>query len=200
MRNSLSCLFITIVLGLSSWLYAAHTDHHCGYCHQPHRNFDANDNSENWGVPLFSTAQNHDGLPTYDLYSSHWFDRYGIVVGQPNGATKLCLGCHDGSYKYGPGGTKSMSHIFGAADLKKSHPVSINYEEARTKGASLWDSKSSAQLTPLGGTIDKDLLDEKGNVQCSSCHDVHVTGATTYMLKWDAGTEWLSLCKACHNK
>jgi cytochrome c peroxidase len=200
-KNVLVCLLAAGTLCLvSSGLYAAHTSYHCGYCHQPHRNFDPNDTPDNFGVPLFSTAQNKDPLPTYDLYSSHWFDKYGITVGQPNGATKLCLGCHDGSYKYGSGGTKSMTHVFKAADLKKSHPVSINYEEARAKGADLHDPKSTSQKTPLGGTIEQDLLDEKGYVQCSSCHDVHITGATELMLKWDAGAEWVSLCKACHNK
>ena len=200
-RNLLVCLFAAGALCLASGaLYAAHSLDHCGYCHQPHRNFDPNDTPDNFGVPLFSTAQTKDGLPTYDIYSSHWFDKYGITVGQPNGATKLCLGCHDGSYLYGIGHNIRMTHIFHASDLKKSHPVSINYEEARSKGASLWDSTSSANKTPLGHTIAVDLLDDHGNVQCTSCHDVHITGVSETMMKWDSGVEYMTLCKACHNK
>ena len=202
MRKNLivSLLAVGAICLLSSGLYAAHTDHHCGYCHQPHRNFDPNDDPSDFGVPLYSSLQLRDGLPTYDLYSSHWFDKYGITVGQPTGSTKLCLGCHDGSYKYGANNDRSMTHVFGAADLKNSHPVSINYEEARTKGAALHDPKSTSELTPLGGTIEQDLLDEKGNVQCASCHDVHKTGVSETQLKWDPGKEYLTLCKACHNK
>jgi len=202
MRNALliSLLAGLAVLAMTGGLQASHTDHHCGYCHQPHRNFDPNDSPDNWGVPLFSSAQTKDGLPTYDLYSSHWFDKYGITVGQPNGATRLCLGCHDGSYKYGANGDRSMTHVFGAADLKLSHPVSIDYEEARSKGADLHDPTSTSELTPLGGTIEQDLLDEKGYIQCSSCHDVHITGQTEAMLKWDPGKEWMTLCKGCHKK
>jgi len=91
-----------------------------------------------------------------------------------------------------------MTHVFGAADLKKSHPVSINYEEARTKGAAL--KVVQEIVAPLNGTIADTLLDEKGYVQCTSCHDVHNTGFSEVMLKWDSGAEWISLCKACHNK
>jgi cytochrome c peroxidase len=190
---------------MSSGLYAqtssfkTHSQRHCGYCHQPHRNFDPNDTEGDFGVPLFSTAQTKDGMLNYQVYTSHWFDKYEVPAGQPNGATKLCLGCHDGSYV----SSHAMTHVFGVTDLKKSHPVSINYEAYRKGGApggaALKDSLTG-NLTPLGHTIAVDLLDEQGNVQCTSCHDVHLTGFGTTMLKWDSGTEWLSLCTACHAK
>lgn len=197
MRKNLivGLLALGVVGLLSSGLYAAHTSYHCGDCHQPHRNFDPNDDPTDYGVPLFASEVLQDGLPVYDLYSSFWFDKYGITVGQPTGATKLCLGCHDGT-----GG--HISHIFGANDLKNSHPVSINYEEARTAGADLHDPTSGSELTPLGGTIEQDLLDEKGNVQCTSCHDVHstATDAVEGALKFDPGSHFKTLCKSCHRK
>ena len=195
-KNVLVCLLAAGALCLvSSGLYAAHTNYHCGYCHQPHRNFDPNDNQGDFGVPLFSTAQTKDGMQTYEPYSTVWFNKYGVVAGQLNGATKLCLGCHDGSYV----SSHAMTHVFGTTDLKKSHPVSINYEALRAGGAALKNS-TSGNTTPLGHTIAVDLLDDQGNVQCTSCHDIHLTGFGETMLKWDSGAEWLSLCTACHNK
>lgn len=195
-KNLLLCLAAAaVVCFMGSTVYAGHSQYHCLACHQPHQNFDPNFNpQEDWGVPLFSTEENSDGLPTYDIYSSHWFDKYGITVGQPNGASKLCLGCHDGSYQ-----GHQMEHVFGAADLNKSHPISINYDEARDGGAALWLS-TGEHTTPLGHTIAIDLLDEKGNVQCTSCHDVHNTGVTESLLKFEPGRDDMDLCKACHNK
>ena len=194
-KNMLTCLLVAAILSFTGLLYAAHTDYHCGDCHQPHRNFDANADATDYGVPLYNGINNADGVTQYDIYSSHWFDKYGITVGQPTGATKLCLGCHDGT-----GG--HISHEFGTADLKNSHPVSINYEEARLAGADLHDPTSTSELTPLGGTINVDLLDDRGDVQCTSCHDVHSTASSAIegALKFDPGNRFIALCKSCHKK
>jgi hypothetical protein len=142
---------------------------------------------------------NSDGLPTFDKYTSKTFDKLGTDLGQPDGAARMCLGCHDGSYsKIGSTSTR----LFKAGDLARSHPVSFTYDSAlaaKVPGGTLRDPSSNSGF---GGTITQDLLDSKNKVQCTSCHDVHATGVGADMLRWDneIATETTKMCRVCHNK
>jgi len=172
--------------------FAAHTNYHCLDCHQPHRNFDQLDDPNDYGVPLWNGLQLQDTpLPTYVEYSSKWFDKYGITVGQPTGSSRLCLGCHDGT-----GG--HISHIFGREDLKNSHPISINYDQAKAGGALLNDPDMTT--TVLGGTLREDMLDQNGDIQCVSCHEVHKQGLDDALKIQVAADDGRTLCKTCHDK
>lgn len=184
----------------TSSTYAAHSDHGCENCHMPHKSGDATD-PDDYGVPLWSTAQNADGLPTFDLYTSSTLD--ATDVSQPTGPSKLCLGCHDGSYDFFTSDFGSASTaIFHTGDLANSHPISFTYDDAlATADGGL--KQPSTVMSGLGGTIKQDLLDEKDKVQCTSCHDVHVTGYGDYLLKYDvdaASEHEALLCRACHIK
>ncbi|NIA22292.1 MAG: hypothetical protein GWP05_10100 [Anaerolineaceae bacterium] len=151
------------------------------------------DADASWGVPLWSTAQTIDGLPTFTLYSSPTFDALDTDIAQPDGATKLCLGCHDGTYPYvGPGAT------FAPEDLARTHPVSFTYDNVLV-GKTNGGLKAPSELSGLGGTIAEDFLDEKGKMQCSSCHDVHITGLGEDLLRIDDPQDQV-LCRVCHNK
>jgi len=196
-KTTISLLTIAAVFVGADNLFAAHSDHGCGNCHVPHNAGDPTDPTQ-YGVPLWSNAQLGDGLPTYDLYSSHTFDALATDIGQPDGATKICLGCHDGSYTY----MHTPERIFEAADLARSHPVSFTYDTALSAKVANEGLRDPATAdSGFGGTIAEDLLDIKGKMQCSSCHDVHLTGLGENLLRWDLdviGDE--DMCRVCHNK
>lgn len=186
-----------LAFGMSGTSFAAHSDHGCVNCHMPHKS--GSTNPDDYGVPLWSTLQNADGLPTFDLYTSGSLDASDIS--QPTGPSKLCLGCHDGTYAVFAFIPDSEA-IFETGDLASSHPVSFTYDDAlaATDGGL---KQPSTVTSGLGGTIEEDLLDEQGKMQCTSCHDVHTTGHGDYQLKYDidaAAEHEALLCRACHDK
>ncbi len=180
---------------------AAHTERRCSGCHVPHQAAPETDPNASWGVPLWSTAQTADGLPTFTLYSSPKFNALGTDIGQPDGASKLCLGCHDGSYSH-----VSAERTFSAEQgLAMSHPISFTYDTALSTavpGGALRDPATAS--AGLGGTatIQTALLDKYSKMQCTSCHDVHTTGIGEFLLRWDISTSTgaATMCKTCHNK
>ncbi len=189
---------VALGLGVSGELFAAHSDHGCFNCHVPHKSGDAT-NPDAYGVPLWSNAQLTDGLPTFTLYSSNSLDASDL--GQPDGPSRLCLGCHDGSYVVFAQYLPDSEAIFGPEDLASSHPVSFTYDTPlATADGALHDP--STVTSGLGGTIEQDLLDEQSKMQCTSCHDVHTTGIGDYLLKYDIEADpslgEAVLCQACH--
>ena len=200
MRQLLTCLVaVGVILLVGGVAQAAHSDHGCANCHVPHQAGDPTDPGAH-GVPLWSNAQTADGLPTFTLYSSPSFDALGTDIGQPDGPSKLCLGCHDGSYAvfaYIP----DTEAIFGPDDLARTHPVSFTYDTALAGKVGDGLRDPSTALSGLGGTIAADLLDDQGKLQCTSCHDIHLTGKTEYLLRVDIDIEGdEALCRICHNK
>ncbi|MFW6189152.1 MAG: cytochrome c3 family protein [Planctomycetota bacterium] len=181
---------------------AAHSDHGCSNCHVPHKAGTADDPDASWGVPLWSTAQTSDGLPTFTLYSSETFDALGTDIGQPDGPSKLCLGCHDGSYEVFDFIPDSEA-IFGTESLATSHPVSFTYDSTLANKTDGELAIPGTTQSGLGGTIAHDLLDSQNKMQCTSCHDVHTTGIGEYLLRYDTGPDNENdqvLCRVCHNK
>ncbi len=144
---------------------------------------------------LWSTKHTADGLPTFKVYSSPSFDRLKTDIGQPDGTSKLCLGCHDGSYP----GLRNRKAIFSGGDLARSHPVSFTYSSslaARVRNGTLHDPRTTS--SGLGGTIAEDMLDENGKMQCTSCHNVHPSEAKgPKLLRMD--NRGSRLCLTCHN-
>ena len=203
-KTTISLLTIVAVLVGAGNLFAAHTDHGCHNCHVPHKagNPDDPDDPTVFGVPLWSHAQLEDGLPTFTLYSSQSFDALGTDIGQPDGATKICLGCHDGSYHVFADFLPDSEAIFEPGDLALSHPVSFTYDQDLSLAVpnnTLRDP--TVALSGFGGTIAQDLLDEQSKLQCTACHDVHIQGLTVNLLRWDLdviGEE--EMCRVCHNK
>jgi len=158
----------------------------CIVCHTPH-----NATTDVSNVPLW----NHDVTSaTFDLYSSSTLDG---TTGQPDGTTKLCLSCHDGTVamdNFGgtTGGTELMTgDVLVGTDLRDDHPVSISYNTVE-------DAELHDVTDPIdgGGTVD-DLL-FSNNVECASCHDVHNTGGHASLLR--ISNEGSALCLSCHIK
>lgn len=188
-----------LLLGVQ--VQAAHSDRGCNRCHVPHRATRPDDPTGSWGVPLWSPVYTSDGLPTFTLYSSPSFDALNTGITQPDGASKLCLGCHDGSYTRI---TPDKAAFFGPDSLASSHPISFVYDSALAARHPLQSLKDPSVATSgLGSTIKADLLDSHDKLQCTSCHDVHTSGKGEFMLRYDydvaAHTDNI-ICRVCHQK
>ncbi len=168
----------------------------CIICHTPHN---ANDGL----IPLWNHATT---AATFDLYSSASLD---ATTAQPDGSSKACLSCHDGTVAYNYFGSVApvtpkiigpTRSVYIGTDLSNDHPVSFTYDGtlAATDGG-LYDPTSAPAFD--GKTIDAAMLTDH-KVECVSCHDVHrdkgASAATENLLLVDnAGS---ALCLTCHNK
>lgn len=196
MLKSLKVVVMCILaVGTGTTAGAGHDSLGCGDCHVAHTPAEASGSGALWNL-----KHAEDGLPVFELYSSPSFDALGTDIGQPDGPSKICLGCHDGSYQ----GLSGKKGVFDTASLAMTHPVSFTYDGSlarRVRSGALNDPA----VTPsgLGGTIAQDLLDEKGKVQCTSCHDVHSNGKGPSMLRFEYSARSSAgggLCKVCHNR
>lgn len=164
----------------------------CVVCHTPHDADISVASAPLWNHQVTSSS--------YTLYSS---DTLTATVGQPDGVSKLCLSCHDGSVALdsfaGASGSTFMTTSdagYVGTDLSDDHPISFVYDDALASadGGLFPPTTTSSGLV---GTIDEDLL--FGNkLQCGSCHDPHgVTGVAKFLVKSNAGS---ALCLTCHDK
>lgn len=170
----------------------------CVTCHAPHNPAGATDGPL-WNHTLSAEA-------AYGIYTSPTGTLDG-VIGQPGGASKLCLSCHDGTIgldSFGGNGIAldiRIGTINAAADLgtnlANDHPISITYIDPglapTTNAVTIGDGVTKV------GTVGSELV-PSGSVECSSCHDVHntYTFATTPLLKMTMADS--ALCQACHAK
>ena len=175
----------------------------CQPCHVPHRA-----QGEVSAAPLWNHAFSR---ATYTLYFS---SSLKATMQQPMGGSKLCLSCHDGTVAIDsyPAGNTGNTWISAAnklgTDLNVHHPSSFLYDGALAvrKGA-LFDP--AVQQVTIGAVPSrqgyvKDVMLVGGNVECSSCHDVHNT-YTQSSAKWQT-TKLLkvsmngsALCFVCHD-
>ena len=161
----------------------------CLPCHAPH------DGVNVANAPLW----NHEvSTATYTLYSSPTLD---AVPGQPGGASKLCLSCHDGTVAIDSFGGKTGNIMLSGSvgtDLSDDHPISFIYNAALAAAdGGLHDPTVRLSGVPgTTGTIDQDML-FAGSLECASCHDVHNANNTgNLLIKSNDGS---ALCLTCHN-
>jgi predicted CXXCH cytochrome family protein len=160
----------------------------CDFCHSPHRSGQA--------LPVW----NRD-LPgvTYITYQS---SSLKAAVGQPNGTSKLCLSCHDGTIALGA--LKSEGRVIpfsgGAGmmppgrtnlgiDLSDDHPVSFVYDSAL--------AIRNGQLEQPSILRRSVKLDRFGQVQCTTCHDPHDDQYGKFLVM---DNSFSALCTTCHKK
>lgn len=159
----------------------------CIFCHTPHNSLPSS--------PLWNRE---DPGYTYTLYHSSTTE---AVPGQPDGASILCLSCHDGTTALGSvlsrtgdidfsGGISTLppgsSNI--STDLANDHPVSFDY----TTGLAAADG----QLKDPTAIIPPVSL-HNGRMQCTSCHDPHRNLTNDFLILTNQSSE---LCFSCHNR
>jgi len=157
----------------------------CIFCHAPHNTSPA---AQLWNRRL-PTA-------TYAPYSSSTLKS---APGQPNGASLLCLSCHDGTIALGDvmsrttaitmaGGAMSGNPLIGTS-LADDHPVSFVYNAAlRTARGELADPAT------LTGAV---RLDGSSRMQCTSCHEPHDNTNGKFLVAPNTAS---ALCTTCHQK
>ncbi len=170
------------------------TDEICIPCHTPH-----NADASVVDAPLW----NHEvTTANFTPYTSTTMD---AATGQPDGVSKLCLSCHDGTVALDSWGGQTGTVFWSSGhrdvmgtDLTDDHPISITYNSAlATSDGELADP--STTNSGLGNTIDTDLLFGQ-KLQCASCHDVHNTQSvpgTKLLLISNVNS---GLCLTCHLK
>ncbi len=153
----------------------------CNVCHTPHNA--AASVSPLWNHTVTSAS--------FNPYASSTLD---ATVPTPDGASKLCLSCHDGtvavdSYGGATGATSISSGADLGSDLTNDHPISFTYDAtlATTDGGLVDPSNTSVAA-----------LLTAGKMECSSCHDVHNgSGESNLLVMSNAGS---ALCLTCHSK
>ncbi|HEX4935662.1 MAG TPA: cytochrome c3 family protein, partial [Gemmatimonadaceae bacterium] len=175
----------------------------CVFCHTPH--------SSRTDAPLWNRSMS---AANYQPYASPSLQG---MPGQPNGASKLCLSCHDGSIAIGSvlnppnpaasstiamtgtgsGGTMPAGRTLLGTNLQNDHPVSFIYDGTLTS-----DDGELVDPSVLTGTIrlhDGATPGVRNAVQCITCHDPH-TDQLPKFLRRSARGRANNLCIACHQK
>lgn len=186
---------------------ATDTTRICKFCHTPHGASPA--------VPLWNRDITYQQGVVYRTYTSPTLD---ALPGQPTGATKLCLSCHDGTVAVGqllrervrmtdsgtgrltPEGRLSPSSPgYIGTDLSGSHPVSFKVTQLiistnNAKGNVPLRSVREMKIDPDGVRLDRN-----NEVQCTSCHDPHDdSNRTVSGLPFWRKKDFASVCMVCH--
>ena len=174
----------------------------CVFCHTPH-------GSSTEG-PLWNR---NSSTTAYTPYSSPSLQS---SAGQPNGYSKLCLSCHDGTIAIGevrntpnasPAGAIAMTGTSAGrmpagrtligTSLSNDHPVSVTYDGALVTGDG--ELNDPATLTGPIKLYEGATAGVRNNVQCTSCHDPH-TDLQPKFLRLSPRGRANNLCISCHNK
>jgi hypothetical protein len=190
---------------------AGETDEICIFCHTPHN---ASGRGALWNRPDITTALGGGTFPIYGQTGDILIDTipaadYNQGGEYPNGATRLCLSCHDGVTAIGeviPAAGGLIAPSIGpmttmVIDLSTSHPISFVYNAAVE---AVLDDKpvvgSDFYKLPSAG-----ILDDQSRMQCTSCHDPHLDtnepGYTLPMWRNYTGNEnadYEGTCGECH--
>jgi len=147
----------------------------CKFCHIPHNAVVP--------VPLWGHALSR--VQHYDVPEIGGGQGTRRPAPQPDGSSRLCLSCHDGTVALGDvAGERAPIAMSGArtlgpghrgfigTDLSGSHPVSFVVPDG---DQGLTTPEQDIGLKPLALLrADPDVrLDDRGKMQCTTCHDPH---------------------------
>jgi predicted CXXCH cytochrome family protein len=161
----------------------------CIFCHTPH--------NARRDIPYLWNRQ--DTTVNYTTYES---TTLYATVGQPSGASKMCLSCHDGTIALGAVLSRPEEIPFAGGirfipegvtklgtDISDDHPVSFLYDENL--------ALTSDELVSPSTLINEVKLDKSGLLQCTSCHNPH---DNTYGKFQVMSNNYSALCTACHDR
>jgi predicted CXXCH cytochrome family protein len=173
----------------------------CVFCHTPHN---ANPSAPLWNRQLSGA--------TYTPYASGSLQ---AAPGQPNGYSRLCLSCHDGTIAIGSvhnlggrsatiqmqgvggGGVMPTGSTLIGTNLAANHPISFIFNQTVASA----DGELVAPAT-LGGIVrlyEGATAGVRDSVQCTTCHDPHLVANSRFLKKPFAGRAD-NLCLTCHQK
>ncbi len=159
----------------------------CAPCHTPHN---AQAQIAN-GAPLWDHANT---TATFTPYDSATLDAPDVTL-TIGGISLQCLSCHDGTVALDAfGGASGVPTLLTGdtllgTDLSDDHPVSFTYDAALVT--------ADGELVAFDDAGVAALL-FAGEVECSSCHDVHNGAGFDGLLRMsNAGS---ALCLTCHDK
>jgi predicted CXXCH cytochrome family protein len=167
----------------------------CVFCHIPHG---ASQSRAVWNRDLTYQL----GGTLYTTYTSTTLD---ATVARPNGASKLCLTCHDGALALGSlmnlDAIRPASVDLGATTTMPAGPTRLGTDLRNDHPVSVVPSTADPEivLPPAGDAVklrEGAALGTRDSVQCTSCHNPHYTTAK-FLVKDNARA---ALCTTCHQK
>ena len=161
----------------------------CVFCHTPHI-------VRGKRTGQFFGWNRADSTATYTTYDS---STMFATVGQPSGASKLCLSCHDGTIALGAllsqqnvipfQGDWENSPANLGTNLADDHPVSFTYDSNL--------ANSNGELVSPSTLTGAVKLDATGQVQCTTCHEPHDDSNGKFLVVADPAR---NLCVTCHDR
>jgi predicted CXXCH cytochrome family protein len=160
----------------------------CIFCHTVHHS--------NGEQPLWNHSMS--SVSNYVVYSSARLDSLNLTVPQPNGSSRLCLSCHDGTVALGDVGSGAIQMQSGVTtmpagsanvgtDLSADHPISFVYDSTL--------ASRDPQIKDPSMLAGKVRLDRMSRLQCTACHDPHDNQFGNFLVMDNSGS---ALCLACH--
>jgi predicted CXXCH cytochrome family protein len=164
-------------------------DRICVFCHTPHNAYPQS--------PLWNKSVDPGHYAAYPPGYTSSTMASPPLIGGPNGPSRLCLSCHDGtialeavrvSREGGIQMNANGSFVRGrsnfGASLASHHPVSISYSSAA----------ANPEINPLPPT-DVLLFYNIDNIECSTCHDPHDNSNKKFLA---VSNENSAMCVLCH--
>lgn len=173
----------------------------CIVCHTPHNAVASTD------APLWNHTYS---TTTFTMYSNANTIN-GTIDASPSSTSKMCLSCHDGATAIDSYGGNTGTILLNTTNfpntkanlgsgLGNDHPISISFTSTTATADNELYDPSTTNVTALSGTIKSKML-YSDKVECSSCHDVHNSGASStngHMLLVSNTSS--ALCLTCHKK
>lgn len=188
----------------------------CIFCHTPHNSAPQ---TPLWNHKETTQSFGHYSSQSLKIHTDPATRSAADYKLEPNGSSRLCLGCHDGVTALGAlqgGAVIEINNSFDTAmsggrsfdrdrTTNSHHPVSFIYN------ANVRDKLKA--LEPLNGyklpsdpvAAPEVKLDREGRMQCTTCHDPHQSKTDASLTPFwvvahsDPQTAYDRVCNACHN-
>jgi predicted CXXCH cytochrome family protein len=168
----------------------------CIFCHTPHHATRLSD--QLYTGPLWNRDEITDPFYYTPYVSSTLVATQGKPVSQPQGPSRICLSCHDGTIALASaahGIAVDLPAMTGKSvlgrDLRSDHPISVEYglqQAGEYADATIVTSTSRVKLVKRGGSQ---------YVECTSCHDPHDNEYGNFMVV-NTSVQADALCSICH--